>query len=153
MSKIPADANQDWMPEEGLSDKASIGHGAVIYKLNGSQLENVITADTVYILTNFSKTYMYFFLFDSVVEKPDKKDPNTLVSITPSGFMVIILPTETEMVRRERDYRSDRELTLAEMYDKVDELSNRWQRWRTHTRSKSYPTPTDTKRYDAQRRA
>jgi lipopolysaccharide export system permease protein len=152
MSKIPPDANKDWMPEEGLSNKASIGHGAVIYKLNGSQLENVITADTVYILTNFSKTYMYFFLFDAVVEKPDKKDPNTLVSITPSGFMVIILPTETEMVRRERDYRSDRELTLAEMYDKVDELKQSLAEVETAYKSKSYPTPTDTKRYEAQKK-
>lgn len=150
MSMIPSHA--EWLPEEGLSDEASLGHGAVIYKLNGSNLENVITADTVYILTNANKTYMYFFMFDAVVEQPDKKDPNTLVSITPQGFMVIILPTETEMVRRERDYRSDRELTLDEMNDKIKELNIAKADIEETYRNKAYPTPTDTKRYEAQKK-
>ena len=120
-----------WLQASQIETATNRMKDVVIYDLSDTRKNRTIYADSGVLALNSAQTDVLLTLFDGVIHEVAENTPNELQDVDFAQMMVELRGVGTELHRSDDEYRSDREMSIMMMQERVDTTRVELERLRT----------------------
>jgi lipopolysaccharide export system permease protein len=109
-----------WLQASQIDPATNRMKDVVIYDLSDTRKNRTVYADSGILRLNTSQTDVLLTLFDGVIHEVAENTPNEMQEVHFGEQQVELKGVGTELQRSADEYRSDREMSIAMMQERVD---------------------------------